>query len=142
MDCESYPGWSTERVNLDFEWTLGLALQEEKYESCVLLLGANDSGIPTHVCIQNMNEIVQKVKKFVPRVFVMGYPHMEQPEAFARAFPHDFMSAPNFTDDCFESDLTHVSDMGARMWAACIHTFIQERVQMSADVQPILVKPF
>jgi hypothetical protein len=106
--CESYPGWTTERFLQEFEWTLELALQEETYESCTLLVGVNDSSMPIHETMSNLRALKEKASRLVPLVRIAGYPYCT----------HDVdVQAPALTEDCFEEDGIHVNEHGARIWA-------------------------
>ena len=42
--CNSYAGWSSERMVREAEWTLDVALAEDKYDACVLVGGSNDAS--------------------------------------------------------------------------------------------------
>lgn len=85
--CESYPGWTSEQALREYDWTLGLVLTESKYASCVLLLGANDTGqqLSTPETIDALKQLRERVKPRVTNVWICGFPG-EDPAAMDEAF--------------------------------------------------------
>lgn len=123
--CESYPGWSSERALRECDWTLEVVLHEATYESCTLMLGANDTHMPTYETLENLLALKRKAEHWVPRVWILGYPDMEQAPAFARVFRQDFLAPPAFDRaQLFGEDLAHLSEPAAQAWAQALRPLI------------------
>lgn len=113
--CESFPGWSSERVLYESSWTFDVVVKEDSYESCTFLLGANDGYIPTYQTLENLMTLRRRALHHVPVVHILGYPSMENQSAFKRTFKTNFI-AP--FDAVFGDDMTHMTSDSAKQWAA------------------------
>lgn len=92
-------------------------LQEEEYESCTLLLGANDVSTPLYHTLEQLLALKRKAEQYTPMVFVAAYPDIEQPQVWQRVFGDRFIPLPVFSEDPMGPDTTHVHNTAAQVWA-------------------------
>lgn len=120
--CESQPGWTSERALRESDWTLEVALQEDAYESCTLLLGANDAQqLRTSETVENLRALKRIAERHVGRVWIMGYPGMEHPEEFTRAFGDAFVPVAIKPG----ADGVHADALGAARWARAVQKIVK-----------------